>query len=850
MRLFPSLAVFACFCLLPGANPAGADPVVRSGDAVSLPLQDSLILHADSVRRQWQPLATAEPPVLRTVQNQSKMQLTMDNQGNFGLGEFFLIPFGRGIEVRDPYTREKVIGLMYPREARTRFMLQGSFLFGGVIGTDTLVTHAMWETTPDVEKGGAFTYRSRNPVDSRYDPTAVSDLDITAVYTDTFPAFSASPWYDARPHQPLGIKVTQVSHAWNTPNTDDLIMVDLTIENIGGKTIRSAFVGFYAHGSVTTHNAGGFDSTLLKADDVVGYLQTWEYADQCKADTIRTMYSIDADGDPLGSSWYPNSARSGIGLRYVSKPSERSYVSFNWWADNYNPRLNQATSPNYRPQLLPYGGFSSNDLQAYHYLGNRETDFDQITSWLNRTASGWDPPPQNPATVATDARPFYLYSIGPFDLRPNATTTLTLAFVGAPDVHVNPWDFRSLFGYSKPDVYVDALDFSGLANHARFAAWVYDTPGIDTDNDGYRGAFQICGGDTVWTSGDGKVDYRTDGPPQRPVIRVVPREGNLVVRWNGFYAETSPDPLLGIVDFEGYRVYGGLDERETSFGVLSSYDRENFNRFRFGLSSTGQEIWEQVGLPVSLDSLRIEFGDPDFDPFRYTRARPLKVGDDYFYFGPQDFNVSDLTTPEGIHKVFPEAVDPGTDPSKWTEDDVLYDYGVPLPRFYEYEYIVDDLLPTLPYTISVTSFDFGSPNAGAEALETRPVDNFITAYPQTSSDSVIANKLDVFAYPNPYRADQGYEDFGYENRDGDLPPDRAGRIHFSNLPHQCRIRIYTLDGDLVREINHDVPLGDPTAMDDEWDLITRNRQLAVSGIYYYTVESAERTQIGKLVLIF
>ena len=76
------------------------------------------------------------------------------------------------------------------------------------------------------------------------------------------------------------------------------------------------------------------------------------------------------------------------------------------------------------------------------------------------------------------------------------------------------------------------------------------------------------------------------------------------------------------------------------------------------------------------------------------------------------------------------------------------------------------------------------------------------------------------------------------------------KIHFVNLPAKCTISIYSLDGDLIRTIDHDKDISDPEATHDTWDLITRNTQLTVSGIYYWTIESENgETQIGKLVLI-
>jgi hypothetical protein len=112
--------------------------------------------------------------------------------------------------------------------------------------------------------------------------------------------------------------------------------------------------------------------------------------------------------------------------------------------------------------------------------------------------------------------------------------------------------------------------------------------------------------------------------------------------------------------------------------------------------------------------------------------------------------------------------------------------------------------------------------------------------------------LDVFVYPNPYRLDSDYRGAGYEARGNlDRPEDRTRAIHFANLPPKCTIRIYSLDGDLVREIDHDVSPSDPLANHETWDLITRNTQLVVSGLYYWTVEPDDggEVQIGKLVVI-
>jgi hypothetical protein len=303
-----------------------------------------------------------------------------------------------------------------------------------------------------------------------------------------------------------------------------------------------------------------------------------------------------------------------------------------------------------------------------------------------------------------------------------------------------------------------------------------------------------------------------------------------------------------MIDFEGYRVYYSRDLQANSFSLVATYDRENFQRFTFGLERNNP-VWRPVGFPVTRDSLRIEFGDSTFEPNDYTLTSPLQSGNDYFYFAPQDFNAFDLTTPAGIHKVYPEASDPGNDPSLWSEDDVIYDYDQPLPKFYEYEFVIDSLLPSVPYYVSVTCFDHGFPQDGIQPTETRTIDNAIREFAYPGVEAVESQKLDVFVYPNPYRIDAGYDVHGYENRDNTLIPERARRLNFANLSRVCTISIFSLDGDRIDSFEHNFPEGGPTSQVAEWDLITRNNQSLVSGLYYYVVESPGRTQVGKFMVI-
>jgi hypothetical protein len=149
----------------------------------------------------------------------------------------------------------------------------------------------------------------------------------------------------------------------------------------------------------------------------------------------------------------------------------------------------------------------------------------------------------------------------------------------------------------------------------------------------------------------------------------------------------------------------------------------------------------------------------------------------------------------------------------------------------------------------VTAFDYGSFQYDIGQLETSPTTNAVREFALPSSDDVEERGLNVIVYPNPYRIDDGYARVGYENRDRTKSAERSRRVHFVNLPKVCKIRIYTIDGDLVRELDHYYPEGGPSSQHEEWNLISRNTQAVVTGIYLWHVRSEMGEQIGKLVIM-
>jgi hypothetical protein len=166
-------------------------------------------------------------------------------------------------------------------------------------------------------------------------------------------------------------------------------------------------------------------------------------------------------------------------------------------------------------------------------------------------------------------------------------------------------------------------------------------------------------------------------------------------------------------------------------------------------------------------------------------------------------------------------------------------------RYWDYEYEVE-VFAAQPVYFSVTAFDVGDPQTDLSPLEASRLVNASMVYPIDEWEKVEGEGLEVEVFPNPYRIDGKYSENEYEG-----PSIYDRRIRFINVPPRCTIRIYTLDGDLVQTLYHDQEPDASEATYAEWDLISRNTQAVVSGIYLFSVENKDtgEEQIGKFVII-
>ncbi len=791
-------------------------------------------------------------PTLKAIIGLPNAQDEFHTIGSLGLAVSNYGTFGYGPGWFPPYTRDIICE--YPLGSKIQYLYGGDLWIGGIVGEDTLVSIAGGtEFAPDAGAAGDFIRRSTLRSSPYYSPEAKSEQDFICTYTDTFPAYAMIDPFDNRPHIPLHVSIRQSSYAWSYAYADDFILFDYTITNIGAKVISKMFIGLSIAGT-----PGYYDSLKFREKAICGFRRTAPaQPGMClDEDSINIAWLADIDGLPTpDGKWSYLSPTGIIGVRLLSVRPKNKILNYNWWAEFYwGPRMAGTEEDPYRDFGLgmgrPWG-----DKNRYYLMSHPEFDYDQLFCGFDHSNEGFLPPPPEVLDYARGTDDDYVISFGPYDLAPGDSVSFSMALVAADSFHVNPNDYKDYFGTYYPSAYFPHLNFDHLDRNARWAEYVYDNPGVDTDGDDNAGQFCwyytwrdttpdipddsfVVDSHKVYYRGDGVPDFRTVAPPPAPKLRTYPTTGKIVLRWNGRESETAIDFLTGDRSFEGYKVYLGKENRLTDFVLLTSYDIEDYVIWEY---SETVAHWIKQGLPVSRDSLQVLYG-LDFDPTQhYNEFHPFtdpRTGR-YRFFVPQDWNQSDLSDPLKIHKLYPEA--PKYNPGDTTEEGYQ--------RYYEYEYIIDNLQPSEPCYLAVTAFSRGSLDENVGVLETSPLINVVREFPLPSSEMVEKEGLGVIVYPNPYRADGGYARDGYENRHRTKRVEWSREVHFANLPNGCTIRIYTLAGDLVQEIKHYHPDGDPGSQEETWNMISRNTQSIMSGIYIWSVRSELGEQLGKLVII-
>lgn len=825
----------------------------------------------------------AQPYATERVHRVGNVWLTVSNYGIIGSFDGTIV---------DPCTGRPAPALEFPAGSGTINMYVGALWIGAVRDGDTLVSvgndgwaYSIYEMHPKPYPEGQIIERTTRPVlkaepnsrcgDVYYSDSAVSEQDIIARYYDTVTsqAIVVPDRTDGRSHIPLGLEVTQKSYAWSFDYAQDFILIQYDVRNIGREFLRDMYLGMFLDADAfQVSNGGGWD------DDISGFLREWPSREGSDIlDTVNTVWTADNDGDPLGGTYNYTSHTSVTGIRVLQAPSPIASFAFNWWISNSNVAFDWGPVKRGSKVVFPHSGLGTpnGDKAKYMVMSNGEFDYDQLESAVNHEVDGWLPPLSDAARAANIANGFdtrYLLSTGPFYLAPDSMMSMTVAIVAGEHFHTNAANFATYFDPSDPQPFKDRLDFTDFALNSRWASWVYDTPGFDTDGDGYLGEYRLIGGDSVYYRGDGVPDFAGPPPPPSPTdLTFETYEGKIVMHWNGYRSEVTKDPFSAKADFEGYKVYMSRTGLADDFALMAERDRINYARYHW---DAGRQRWRNTEPPWDLETLQAMYDDLTeevygwpFHPDSFTVASfedallvetldpedPTQLDTAYYYFGPFLANeaVDDSlylsiaasgTVPERvIRKLYP-----GADPdSIATRED-----GTEYRPYYEYEFALGGLQLAEPIYLAVTAFDYGNPSVGLQSLETSPIANAEEVWPINSAAVVRERQPTPGVYPNPYRLSDDYNAAGWEDpkRQG-LDPERARKVTFTNVPDTCVVQIFSLDGDLIRRLEH---RADPESSDASvvvWNLITRNTQAIKTGIYLWTVESRRGTHVGKLVII-
>ncbi|RMF70003.1 MAG: hypothetical protein D6743_00940 [Calditrichaeota bacterium] len=497
-------------------------------------------------------------------------------------------------------------GTVWPgteKEGRiAEYINRGGWFFGGIVpadssnsssnaGLDTLVSEgtAAWSVVdfPEMfphypDERSAIQVRSRDPNSPFFSPDAVSDEDFISVYTDTFNVSGNFPFVPPKHRRPLGIEVVEKSYQFSDSFAADLVFFDLVIRNVGQNHIRNFYVGLFVDDDIGCL----FSNTFTDREDAVGFMRVNAFGD-----TVNTAWILNTDGDE-------GCVAGTVGLR-ILRPTRR--IAFNWWSsdvdvfsrDDWGP-----TTPDVytgRPNTDDPVGSPVYDSEKYRLLSNGSIDYPQFDLQKNE----FDPriPPGFPNDPSR-----FLLSAGPLGTRdstisdpsdemfgqtvkmfaPGDSVQFTLAIIGGEGDSSK----AKTQGTFDPHAFVD------LGRNSVIASSLFDTPGVDTDGDGFAG--RDVDGDGIPDRGDGVPDFKGPEPPPSPRLTVFQQNRQVTLDWSAAdpqrpgYDATDPtqpfnhinpflsdDPATEFderLDFEGFRVLRSESGEPGTFEVLAEFD--------------------------------------------------------------------------------------------------------------------------------------------------------------------------------------------------------------------------------------------------------------------------------------
>ncbi|MFQ5510836.1 MAG: hypothetical protein ACE5EO_03205 [Candidatus Krumholzibacteriia bacterium] len=650
------------------------------------------------------------------------------------------------------------------------------------------------------------------------DFAAISTQMMTCQYTDDQPiAREIFP-----EHNPLNILVRQQSYQWDGDNFDDFVAVEYHITNIGSETLEDVYLGMFVDA-----DAGPRTRSNYWEDDLVARTSAGGVCTVSGPALVDVAYTYDADTDDGATTGY-------FGVTFLGHTTDPT-------GGAAPSRVGLETFAHFAgEQVFGLGGDPNNDFERYELLAQRRVDRN--------------------ADLARDYR--MLVGTGPFrELPPDSTLVFQLAFVIGEGVEATVANAANAFAAFTGDWF--DLDRDPLTGVSGRETPVYG-PAIGVWVDSCRKSIQfnsgcdlarldrgfnkpvpvVPAGDVLWTNADCETEctfksicnyterdsflFRSGVggreshvnwilsavPPPAPRMRVVDHARNGVVLYWDNFSETVPDLRTQKLDFEGYRVWRA-DNWTRPLGTSAD-------------NGPPANLWSAI---FQADRINGFGDDSGLNALRYEPLEnllsPARKRD---FLNLIKQHLSELPgeeppCPQGVTQAVCDTI------KALARAEMGLDGG----RRY-YRYTDRSMQLGRPYFYAVVAFDNdrGMSSQFPDTQAGDPASNFVFVEPKSAAQPAFAYDEDqVYVVPNPATR-RSMEAWRLDPTNDDPS---GIKVEFRNLPaSRGTIRIYTLSGDLVKEILFDGRAGVGTA---KWDLVSRNGQDVTSGVYLYAIEFAD-----------
>jgi len=698
-------------------------------------------------------------------------------------------------------------------------------------------------------------------------------------------------------HRPLGLKVVQRAAAWSDARLENIVALDYEITNHGLDVIRDAYLGYFVDCDIQARQAGGNQPDdlagsyrgLVRADD--GFFYRTEVAwmrDHAAVDPLpgwfglvtvfhtRDFHGLDAPTTSRMTGFRIFATNATFQQRGEPTSDLERYEALAEGTFDPDLRDSQSGDLKFLVSSGPFAEISPGETLVYrvamvvgagkgNLLAQAATAAQFGFGTFYDTDRDWETGIDGRETkVCLGDIPSDGASDGESDGEPGAVL-FNYKLDAADETCIGPdpvfgWDqvrYEDLFEDKdgRLCVYLNADNCEECARYfgqectpenGLFWELPEINPWFPTPRDPRTGLF---GRETRYA-----WDMVRNLPPTPPAMRVQPGDHWVEVFWDDS-SEARPDPLSGYLDFESYMVWrvkdwirpDGMNEASlpptNAWQLLAQYDvineitvglRGGRYNVPFGANTGLHPAWYT---PACLS-------DPAFDGLGAAMQAVVDTDSLNVWKSRPNLRLPSGVVRPGWEALVPWEMRPDVLDTFFAVTERLPAEGV-RPKTAGHFYHYRDPAPAngIPVYYSVVARDhlllgdFGLPEITGEGIHAHPSTNLALTTPRPEAQTIEdrqRNGHNIYVYPNPATR-AALTEFQQQHPTFD---DATGvRVVFNNLPAaRNSIKVFTAAGDLVTTLAHEA---DRDGGATSWNLMSRNGQEIVSGIYFYVVESSD-----------